>query len=150
MDVASSHDHQIFPRPMLMPRLTLGSGRCSHSPPYVGSKYFPFWPRMATPKISNWPTHLQYSGRPVYHSSVTREVRKALQSEPNPSDASRSETQTPCRVMIRKITNTDHPACGQCGLFAAQKIAPNSFILDYIGSFSNENDRSSVALPSTS
>lgn len=35
--------------------------------------------------------------------------------------------------MIRRIENTEHPACGQRGLFAARTIPPKTFIIQYIG-----------------
>ena len=35
--------------------------------------------------------------------------------------------------MIRKINDDKHPAHGQCGLFAAQPLAPEKFILPYLG-----------------
>ncbi|KAH7104154.1 hypothetical protein BKA62DRAFT_748647 [Auriculariales sp. MPI-PUGE-AT-0066] len=41
---------------------------------------------------------------------------------------------TPCPlVQIRRITAQHHPAHGQCGLFAARKIAAKAHILDYFG-----------------
>jgi len=36
-------------------------------------------------------------------------------------------------IKITKITDPAHPACGQCGLFAAKKISPKTWILDYTG-----------------
>ena len=36
-------------------------------------------------------------------------------------------------VAIQSITDQSHPARGQFGLFAAKKIPPRTFILDYIG-----------------
>eukprot|EP01084_Bolivina_argentea_P232721 392171_1 len=35
--------------------------------------------------------------------------------------------------MIKKIVNKSHPAFGQHGLFAKQKIEPNTHIIDYVG-----------------
>ncbi|KAF6766220.1 SET domain protein [Ephemerocybe angulata] len=85
---------------------------------------------MSHSRVSNWPSNLQYSTRPLYHASVSKEVKQFLQSSPS---GTRSADNAPCRVVIRKITENTHPAHGQCGLFAGKKIPPNALILDYIG-----------------
>ena len=36
-------------------------------------------------------------------------------------------------IAIRVIDDKMHPACGQRGLFAARKLPPHSYIIDYIG-----------------
>ena len=42
--------------------------------------------------------------------------------------------QSPCvRVQCQKISDEIHPANGQYGLFAAHHLAPDSFILPYLG-----------------
>jgi len=37
------------------------------------------------------------------------------------------------KVHVRSITNSSHPACGQFGLFAGQKIPPKCHIIQYLG-----------------
>ncbi|TEB39356.1 SET domain protein, partial [Coprinellus micaceus] len=85
---------------------------------------------MSHSKVSNWPGALRYSNRPIYHASVNKEVRHFLQSGPT---GAKETDNTPCKVYIRKIADSAHPAHGQCGLFAGKRIPPNAFILDYIG-----------------
>ena len=47
----------------------------------------------------------------------------------------------PCqKVYIRQINNENHPAFGQSGLFAAQHLPPDVFILPYLGCVHNEQD----------
>lgn len=85
---------------------------------------------MSHSRVSNWPGTLRYSNRPIYHASVDKEVRHFLQSGPTRAEETDN---TPCKVFIRKIADSAHPAHGQCGLFAGKRIPPSTFILDYIG-----------------
>ncbi|KAJ7630609.1 hypothetical protein FB45DRAFT_916023 [Roridomyces roridus] len=80
------------------------------------------------PPPPNWPDHVAYLSACVYHSSVSNETRAFLDG------GSKSiSTQKPTVVTIRRISSSDHPACGQFGLFAARKILANEHLLDYIG-----------------
>ncbi|TFK20138.1 SET domain protein [Coprinopsis marcescibilis] len=81
---------------------------------------------------SNWPSEIVFRGKSTYHSSVTGSIKTYLLSFPIPSSTI-GETNTPCKVLIRKIQDVAHPANGQCGLFAGQKIGAATFIIDYIG-----------------
>lgn len=36
-------------------------------------------------------------------------------------------------VRIRKVSDPSHPACGQHGLFAARKLEPREWVIDYCG-----------------
>ncbi|EDR15429.1 SET domain protein [Laccaria bicolor S238N-H82] len=79
----------------------------------------------------HWPKHIQYIISPCYHQSVTSSARQFIVESPTPAQ---KITQTRnCKVVIRPIMVSSHPACGQYGLFAAQKIPPKACIMDYMG-----------------
>ncbi|KAI8681320.1 SET domain-containing protein [Fusarium keratoplasticum] len=89
---------------------------------------------MSRPK--NWPDGFPYLHAPLHDKSLSPAHIQALRTKPSseipviPS----SSTATPCPlVRIQPITNPSHPANGQSGLFAAQNLAPGSFILAYLG-----------------
>ena len=89
---------------------------------------FPRSPMSSAAKAPrHWPEGLQYIGAYHFHTSVTPAVRQFIQGTPSGKAGSRAW------VVIRLISDTSHPACGQYGLFAARKIRPRSHILDYIG-----------------
>jgi len=82
-------------------------------------------------KPAHWPSDLQYISKPIYHRSIPKEAKAFLQS--CAMGGAKKEAAAPCKVVIRKITDAAHPAFGQCGLFAGQKIPQKTFIIDYIG-----------------
>ncbi|KAJ7899987.1 SET domain protein [Mycena olivaceomarginata] len=77
---------------------------------------------------SHWPNEIIYIETCSYHSSVSRSTRTFLGSP----KANQSKGGPSC-VAIRRISESNHPACGQFGLFATKKIKPNAQIVDYIG-----------------
>ncbi|KAG2023840.1 hypothetical protein CC2G_001450 [Coprinopsis cinerea AmutBmut pab1-1] len=79
---------------------------------------------------SNWPSNICYLDKNAYHSSVTTAVKSQILS---PSSASQTDPGTACKVAIRRIQDSAHPANGQYGLFAGKKIPSGTFIIDYIG-----------------
>ncbi|KAJ4861822.1 hypothetical protein T069G_02776 [Trichoderma breve] len=97
---------------------------------------------MSKPK--NWPATLPYLKAPLYGKDISPSHIQFLRTKP-PNDnsaidqvpiapASSPATETPCpRVKIQAITDRNHPAYGQFGLFAAQNIAPGELILAYLG-----------------
>ncbi|KAM0439960.1 hypothetical protein ACHAPT_001060 [Fusarium lateritium] len=89
---------------------------------------------MSKPK--NWPDDFPYLHAPLHDKSLSPLHVQALRTKPS-SDIPVipfSSTATPCPlVRIQPITNPSHPANGQSGLFAAQNLAPGSFILAYLG-----------------
>ncbi|GLB36436.1 putative SET (Su(var)3-9, Enhancer-of-zeste, Trithorax) domain containing protein [Lyophyllum shimeji] len=78
----------------------------------------------------HWPSHIQYLQCSQFHSSVPPEVRLIIQGN---SNTNKQPTKHRPPVVIRRITSTSHPAQGQCGLFAAKKIPPQTHVIDYIG-----------------
>ncbi|KKP02536.1 hypothetical protein THAR02_05349 [Trichoderma harzianum] len=99
---------------------------------------------MSKPK--NWPASLPYLKAPLYGKDISPSHIQFLRTKPPHDDnnsaidlvpiapASSPATETPCpRVKIQAITDRNHPAYGQFGLFAAQNIAPGELILVYLG-----------------
>ncbi|KJA26018.1 hypothetical protein HYPSUDRAFT_133348 [Hypholoma sublateritium FD-334 SS-4] len=82
---------------------------------------------------AHWPQGLKYINSSCFHSSVIPSVRRHVQgSESSKTPGLSKKIQGP-KVAIRAIANTAHPACGQFGLFAAQRIPPKTLIIEYIG-----------------
>ncbi|KAJ7225859.1 SET domain protein [Mycena pura] len=79
----------------------------------------------------NWPSNVHYISACSYHSSVSARTRTLLAQGSQTAAASLSNK--PCRVLIRRISESGHPAAGQFGLFAAKKIPATRHIVDYVG-----------------
>ncbi|CAA7258780.1 unnamed protein product [Cyclocybe aegerita] len=90
---------------------------------------------------TNWPSHLVFLRSAKYHSSVSPETRKYLQNCSSASNRSNYPSSNP-KVLIKRITGASHPAYGQFGLFAAQRIPPKTYIIQYLGEI-HCNDRPS-------
>ncbi|KAM0265646.1 hypothetical protein ACHAQJ_000080 [Trichoderma viride] len=93
---------------------------------------------MSKPK--NWPISVPYLKAPLYGKDISPTQVQFLRRNNGDDDhlptapASSPATETPCpRVKIQAIQDASHPAYGQCGLFAAQNIAPGGLILTYLG-----------------
>ena len=82
---------------------------------------------------TNWPRHVRYIDSTYYHASVLPAIKQQIQALPSTAKSSNSKLP---KVMIRPISNKSHPAYGQLGLFAGQRIAAKSQIIDYIGKIS--------------
>ncbi|KAI0702446.1 hypothetical protein BC835DRAFT_1500853 [Cytidiella melzeri] len=85
---------------------------------------------------SHWPPDILYLKNQRYHSSVPEIVRLRLRKCALPSAISQPQSGRGQRrppVVIMQIQQDDHPAKGQLGLFAAKKIPPRSYIIDYAG-----------------
>jgi len=88
---------------------------------------------MSCRKPPQWPPSVQFITSPRYHDSVPPSTRAWLING-TPSQSPKSPGfQVNSLVRIRLITEPDHPANGQYGLFACKKIPPRSHIIDYIG-----------------
>ncbi|KAL6875198.1 hypothetical protein J3F83DRAFT_713097 [Trichoderma novae-zelandiae] len=108
---------------------------------------------MSKPK--NWPSSLPYLRSPQHGKDMTPAQLQFLRTNPisQPHDsnsnshsnnddddalpliaASSPATETPCaRVRILPISDPQHPAHGQFGLFAAAHILPGELIVAYLG-----------------
>jgi len=88
---------------------------------------------ITVPRPTHWPQDLKYINSSCFHSSVTPSVRGHVQgTESSGKPGLNKEIQRP-KVAIRAIANTAHPAYGQSGLFAAQRIPPKTRIIEYTG-----------------
>ena len=79
---------------------------------------------------TNWPTNVRYIDSIRYHASVSPAIKQQIQALPSTAKSSNSKRP---KVVIRPISNQSHPAYGQLGLFAGQRIAAKCQIVDYIG-----------------
>ncbi|KAF8971505.1 hypothetical protein BDZ97DRAFT_1650971 [Flammula alnicola] len=84
-------------------------------------------------KPAHWPQHLRYINSSCYHSSVPPAVRRHVQGSSSSANSGSPLNAKGPKVTIRAISNSSHPANGQFGLFAAQRISPKTHIVDYIG-----------------
>ncbi|KAJ4393656.1 hypothetical protein N0V93_002871 [Gnomoniopsis smithogilvyi] len=92
--------------------------------------------KQALPK--NWPEGLPYLTYPAYSPALSKSQLQSLRSKADASsdvrEIPRDLKPGPCaNVKITPITDTQHPACGQAGLFAARALPPGSLILPYMG-----------------
>jgi SET domain-containing protein len=72
---------------------------------------------------SNWPSHVVY----LKQNQWTKEAKAV----PLPTGTPTQYTQR--SVKIKRISNPQHPANGQYGLFSMEKIKAKAYILDYCG-----------------
>ncbi|KIK71337.1 hypothetical protein GYMLUDRAFT_33487 [Collybiopsis luxurians FD-317 M1] len=77
----------------------------------------------------HWPKHIQYTQRYIFHSSVSLETKRFIETGPKSTLVQPGSKWT----VIRHISDPSHPAFNQFGLFAAKKIPAKAHILDYIG-----------------
>jgi hypothetical protein len=87
---------------------------------------------------TNWPENILYITDQTYSSAVPTELRDGLSRKNAESESLQripaSLLQYPCpRVSIKVIEKPEHPAHGQRGLFAAEHLPPDSFIIVYTG-----------------
>lgn len=86
----------------------------------------------------NWPPGIVYLTSPIYSPNLPLTTLDLLRTITPTSNTSSTLTLTVprpanTRTVILPITNPSHPAHGQFGLFAAQDLRPNTFILCYLG-----------------
>lgn len=91
-----------------------------------------------------WPRGLMYITAPVYSKTLTPEHFGSLRRPPALPNAClpRSEVApgpSPLAV-ITPIGNPSHPASGQHGLFAAQNLPPDAFVILYLGVVHGKDD----------
>ena len=85
---------------------------------------------------TNWPRHVRYIDSTYYHASVLPAIKQQMQALPSTAKSSNSKRP---KLVIRQISNQSHPTYGQLGLFAGQKIAAKSQIIDYIGKYEHSD-----------
>lgn len=80
------------------------------------------------PPPANWPADIVYLNKQRYDPKLSPDSRRRIQSSVSVNPLQKSRL-----VKIQVITDPSHPAKGQRGLFASQKIPPSTHILDYLG-----------------
>lgn len=89
------------------------------------------------PVPKNWPATLPYLTSPAYSPALTKAKLQALRTKPPATDLrevpATLEPGPNANVRITPITDAQHPACGQAGLFAARALPPGSLVLPYLG-----------------
>lgn len=97
-------------------------------------------PKQTLPK--NWPKGLPYLDSPAYSPALSKSQLESLRSRPENNDNAAADLREVPRdvkpgacghVKITPITDAQHPAYGQAGLFAARALPAGSLILPYIG-----------------
>lgn len=86
----------------------------------------------------NWPEHVQFLRDQTYSTAITVDLRAGLSRTTSESVSyvkiKPEALISPCPlVKVQTINNDKHPAHGQRGLFAAQHLEPDSFIIIYLG-----------------
>ncbi|PVH96356.1 hypothetical protein DM02DRAFT_617262 [Periconia macrospinosa] len=92
---------------------------------------------------NNWPPGVVYLHQPCYSKRLQTDAAATLTF--SKSDLPSTEEPRKCKgpfanVKITPIFVPSHPANGQSGLFAAQHLPPDTFILPYIGYVHGPND----------
>ncbi|KAL2259456.1 hypothetical protein VTK26DRAFT_6862 [Humicola hyalothermophila] len=96
-------------------------------------------PPQATELPVNWPADIPYLAAPVYSPHLTQTHLSGIRTRPeDPSDPlpeiPRHLKPGPCpAVRVMPITDPNHPAFGQAGLFATRDLRPGELILPYYG-----------------
>ena len=94
---------------------------------------------MSKPK--NWQYSLQYLSAPVHSRELSASQHQTLKTRPSAGSATAAipiipASSTPIPnplIRIQVISDPEHPADGQCGLFATRDLKPGTFILPYLG-----------------
>ncbi|KAF2834788.1 hypothetical protein M501DRAFT_999795 [Patellaria atrata CBS 101060] len=89
-------------------------------------------PSAQAPKC--WPEDITYLTTPRYFQSISPAALRIQKSEVvDLTTILPVSTGPSSNVRIKEINNPKHPAHGQSGLFAARHLAPDAFILQYLG-----------------
>ncbi|KAI9668358.1 MAG: hypothetical protein M1831_001112 [Alyxoria varia] len=85
--------------------------------------------------LSTWPMDVAFIKSPQYSKQLLREALASIKKYQEHNDAliTISPGQPASAVRVTKIGDPSHPACGQRGLFASEKISPNTLIIFYLG-----------------
>ena len=90
-----------------------------------------------------WPAGILYLRAPYYSKKLPEEALQTLTFAKSDLPASEEALKTGPpynNVKITKISDSNHPASGQYGLFANQHLLPDSFILPYVGYVHDKNE----------
>lgn len=83
---------------------------------------------------NSWPKEIVYLASLVYSKATSSSVLRLLKSDVPPNSiVVPNSAGSYSAVKIRAINDLSHPAHGQYGLFASQRLPADSFILSYLG-----------------
>jgi hypothetical protein len=80
----------------------------------------------------NWPQEVIYLNKKLSKSKKAEVLLSQIHLQTQLDGIVKTDLQE-VKLIIKPIMNDTHPACGQLGLFAGQKIKPRSLIIDYVG-----------------
>lgn len=92
----------------------------------------------------NWPDDVEFIPDLTYSTKITHDQKSGLSRTTVDSAtwlkvSADLATITCPRVKVVTITDTNHPACGQRGLYAAEHLIPDAFIIAYRGHVHNNS-----------
>ena len=83
-------------------------------------------------KSSNWPSNVEFSNNYRWNNDIPNSIKD--QYIPSNNNIRQRANRLSNRVYFKKITDPNHPAQGQFGLYCnLDHIKPGSWLLDYVG-----------------
>mmetsp|Transcript_2482 Transcript_2482/g.3655 ORF Transcript_2482/g.3655 Transcript_2482/m.3655 type:complete len:379 (-) Transcript_2482:250-1386(-) len=86
-------------------------------------------PQVPNVRGGTWPSHVEFSNDYRWDESVPSEIKDKYV----PRTIRRRAARPSRNVYVKSITDPDHPAYGEFGLYSAHNLPPGSWLLDYIG-----------------
>ena len=91
-------------------------------------------------KSSDWPSNVEFSNNYRWNNDIPKSIKD--QYTPSNNNIRQRANRLSNRVYFKKITDPNHPAHGQFGLYCAlDHIKPGSWLLDYVGHISLGEDQ---------
>ncbi|OJD37114.1 set domain-containing protein [Diplodia corticola] len=88
-------------------------------------------PKSVAPK--GWPPAVTYIVAPLYSRACSPELINQLHTPPAQPTPLRPPPAPSPLVRVTQISDPSHPAHGQHGLFASRHLAPDTFVILYLG-----------------
>jgi hypothetical protein len=84
---------------------------------------------------ANWPSNIVFIKENIYSNQLTPEELANIGLTPVKAKTRPTPNGSPTNklIKIKKISDPKHPANGQFGLFANQKLPAKSHVIDYVG-----------------
>lgn len=96
-----------------------------------------------TSKPASWPQGIEFLRVSKISKNLSPEAMHALNDKPTAAPSVVVSSGPSLNVRIRPISDVNHPAKGQYGLFASQRLAPDTLILQYLGFVHTEDEADS-------
>lgn len=78
-------------------------------------------------EISGWPSDVEFSNNYRWDSGISSK------QDYSPPNIRNRKPRLSNKVYFKRISDPNHPACGEFGLFCANDAKPGSWLLDYVG-----------------